>query len=821
MQKVDLQLDANGCGEALYRLSCDGKDFHYFVISQDLPESQKLDRNFAASWDIMAVLCEGSWTPDREEYLRRQVPLQRAGRGDIDTLIYARGNRSGRLFNAVVDALAAGRQPDLRELARVGYIVRTTAFIGNGQLGTRPFSGYGADHPFGAPYHAQIMAGFLLREFSFDLVNEMAAARSAGAVQLAPEICRFLGLGNAAATGLVPFLVNHPRLVGEWVASDRAALADICAQPVTPAIVERTRALVGKAAAFLAETDRPDDGVFATDATLAAGLGVARSRLDEGGDRTLTLGELRERMADGLHPGVRALLDSIFLDVLPGVADRHARIRSIDERLAPDWRGTTGSLLSVVRDRYGWALAAADREGSGAAFWYRASGAPRDLRRGLIGRRPEAEFETAMDVVPRIQALHAALEKAQDKPLADFLADHPELRHIAARVHGLADLPFAELEVDLTAMALSPFPPVRLVLALFGLDQFEAAHPKSVRGTFLQGAPIELDLRQRVADEDDQGHRWPFPLMPQKLSAGARPVIARDAIRFDAEGKWRCPYGEDAEGRETLIITPIELERGFLGLMQSGGLDLGVAEEAAVLATEAVIWQPRLAGVLVDELSAADANLGEPLRLVQSEPNRPALLSGGCAALAAAPAVLDLACARAITGAGSGLAIAHVGVAGLAAGPALAAAAARRGFIALVATCDGSTCSLTLAEDRGTSVALTEPTPISGPDAALLFNGRFDLETIKGALRNQGRARVPAGLFLACVTSGEIADALRDAMPHEPADADVLLMSANRDGVAISRDVFLALERLSARLYVSPDVEVDLRDEIIDPLKMF
>ena len=43
----------------------------------------------------MGVLCQGEWTAAREAYLRREVPKQRAGYADYDTLIYARGNRSG------------------------------------------------------------------------------------------------------------------------------------------------------------------------------------------------------------------------------------------------------------------------------------------------------------------------------------------------------------------------------------------------------------------------------------------------------------------------------------------------------------------------------------------------------------------------------------------------------------------------------------------------------------------------------------------------------------------------------------------------------
>ena len=142
IEKLRFELDREGRGEVLYRLVGGGWVFHFFLVSDKLPEAQKTDRNFAPSWDAMGVLCQGDWTAEREARLRREVPKQRAGFADYDTLIYARGNRSARLFDHVVESLAAGRQPDPKLLAPVGYILRTTAFIGNGQLGTRPFAGY-------------------------------------------------------------------------------------------------------------------------------------------------------------------------------------------------------------------------------------------------------------------------------------------------------------------------------------------------------------------------------------------------------------------------------------------------------------------------------------------------------------------------------------------------------------------------------------------------------------------------------------------------------------------------------------------------------
>ena len=97
LQRLRFDLDEEGRGEVLYRLSVGQWTFHFYCLSNKLPEDQKTDRNYAASWDAMGVLCQGEWTAEREAWLRREVPRQRAGYADYDTLVYARGNRSARL----------------------------------------------------------------------------------------------------------------------------------------------------------------------------------------------------------------------------------------------------------------------------------------------------------------------------------------------------------------------------------------------------------------------------------------------------------------------------------------------------------------------------------------------------------------------------------------------------------------------------------------------------------------------------------------------------------------------------------------------------
>jgi len=216
LDRLRMDLDAQGRGEVLYRLSDGRNPLYFFILSNSYSTADKADRSFNMNWDWMVALCEGAWTPEREDYLRRELPKQRFGRLDHQTLAYTRGNRSGRIFDQVVEVLAEGRQPDGAALARIGYIFRTTGFTANGFIGMRSYLGMESDHLLSGPYHAQMCGAFLLREYVADLVDAMAQARNPAAARLSPAMRRYLGIGNSAGLGLTPFIYNHPAMVDRW-----------------------------------------------------------------------------------------------------------------------------------------------------------------------------------------------------------------------------------------------------------------------------------------------------------------------------------------------------------------------------------------------------------------------------------------------------------------------------------------------------------------------------------------------------------------------------------------------------------------------------
>ena len=647
IEKLKFDLDNEGRGEILYRLVAGDWVFHFFLVSTKLPEELKTDRNFAQSWDAMGVLCQGEWTAAREAYLRREVPKQRAGYADYDTLIYARGNRSGRLFEHVVESLAAGRQPDARLIAPVGYILRTTAFIGNGQLGTRPFAGYEPDHPLRRPYHAQFCSAFMLREYVFDLVDHLARSRNPNAQRLAPEYRRYLGLGNAAATGLVAYVTNHPHWMHQWCLMYERTLAQAKHCPLTPRdrVSRRFGELLDKALQYFMESARPSDGVFAAEDALVADLAKLRATFDEFqrsgtiDGRTITTPwvALTEWAEQNVHPEALEVFNSIVIELHPDLVDAAADSFQADEHFELQPEMTVAALRALLRAQYDWALAPEYHEDPPSYFWYRTTNAPRDVRRGFRGLAGEFEAETPLDTVQQTQRLWSCLEVADaTTPIADIVCARPDLRHIVARVQSLAGLDYAELRANWASSTFSPFAPIRFALSFFGLEKFVAVPPKSVRGTFMQGAPIAEDVERGIDGN------WPFPLMPS-VQTTREQNVAPTLTLYTMDGDPHAVANESS----SLVIAPRELARMAQTALQGHGAALGVAEAASDLVMFAQACGRSAVASLLQHCSDGLVAHGTGTRVTYRGETHSIFDARGGSALIAAPAALDVACVQA------------------------------------------------------------------------------------------------------------------------------------------------------------------------------
>ena len=182
----------------------------------------------AEKWDATFALTTKEPDEEKLRYLKENIPLQEAGRCTSDEIILSRANKSVRLFNYVAEKLALGQQPNPAKLIEVGYLMRTTAVYGNGKFGLADFEYMRGQGLFTLPFQAEMLCVYLARNFSFDWVEHIASKMKPNSwCRLDDNLKRGLGVGNATGLGMAPFLVNHPKLISNWILTRERALQRI------------------------------------------------------------------------------------------------------------------------------------------------------------------------------------------------------------------------------------------------------------------------------------------------------------------------------------------------------------------------------------------------------------------------------------------------------------------------------------------------------------------------------------------------------------------------------------------------------------------
>jgi len=517
-------IDDVGAGTAVYRIDAGEYCWRLVVFSQVLEESKREDRVIAESWDVTLALVEGDLDEERIAELRANVPQQEGGRADKGTIIWARGNRSTRFFNAVVDKLAAGQQPDPTIFGASPYVMRSTAFYSNGKFGLADFERFPPDHPFAVPYRPHFLAGWLMREFSLDLVEHCARAVRANAVPLDPQWRRYFGLGNATGLGMVPYVINHPQILDAWTHLREVPLAEVRGRTVKldDPSVKRVQDLFARCVAYLLQGGDMDLGPFPRCTTVAAQVAQIEELLSEyaesgtiRGAHVLHPWNVLHQEAGALSPACRGTVASILIELTEDLDAIVEGGLSCDESNSVSPQMTSAELLTSIDDHYGWVSAFNfEDEAEQAYFWF-SSADNEEPRRGRRGSDPGEEVEHGTDIARAVWVLRRDLRLAvSEQSVARFLIAHPWHRGTVARVQTTAHLRYAEVHTNTLAEDFLPLNVQRLQLAVYGMENFVPQSTDWLRVTLFSGAPRIDDLTAGTADDD-----WIFTLIPRNEEA--------------------------------------------------------------------------------------------------------------------------------------------------------------------------------------------------------------------------------------------------------------------------------------------------------------
>ena len=512
-------IDAAGYGQAVYSVDLGGHTYSLVACSTPLDPDRRTDRVIAEAWDSSYVLFDGIPTQADVDRIAASAPLQEAGRFTSSDLVLSRANKSVRLFEHVADSLAQSSQPDLAMVESIGYLMRTTAVYGNGKFGIADRDRF-ADRPhLSAPFRAEMLTVYLIRGFTLDLVEHVAAQRSPEtAVTLDPAIRRFFGIGNATGLGMAPFLVSHPVLINNWMQARETALARVRA---VASADEATRA---RCAELLVRIRCHLDQWNVEDERQMARIRVLRDEMHEvqtavtddflaapkPWDRLI---ELAASLSTEAQELIVALLIELHPELVDGLVDCMAT--DFEDRLDPSM--TLDDLRAEVDANWAWAI---DTDFTSrtetAQFWY-VSEDKLEPRLGNRHEEPGAELEDALDVARCVQRLRTALGDAADgdQSLAVFLLAHPEHRFAARRVQTMARHPYSEIRDNLIGEGCLPIDMLRCKLSFFGAAKFDPKSDRWTRITLYQGAPTADELDRPDADD------WWLPVLdpPAQVTA--------------------------------------------------------------------------------------------------------------------------------------------------------------------------------------------------------------------------------------------------------------------------------------------------------------
>jgi hypothetical protein len=507
-------LDDRGHGCLVYRIDTASGPLSFVAVSNALAAEERTDRVIAEKWDTAFALVAGEAGEADIARLRRSVPKQEAGRFAASELVLSRANRSVRLFDHVVDCLVAGRQPEIADLLKVGYLLRTTAVYGNGKFGIADLDRVWGHGVFALPYQAEMLAVYMARQLSFDLVDHVARRRAPSAATLSAPCKHALGVGNATGLGMAPFLVGHPKLLDAWITARETALARVRALTAEPAHCARFASLLERASRYAAQWNTDDAPQMARIGTLRAELdGLCRDLSDRSFlAAPLPWEFLYRRAADRYSAETQEMLASLLIELEPALVDDLEQHTGADEREDMDPAMRLDDLRSLIERRYDWALAQSyDSAEARHFFWYR-SAEKDEPRLGERFAEPGADKELPVGIGFLVAELYRAVRVraalAPEEKVAHFLLAAPRWRGIVRRVQSLADLPYAEIRDNLIGADCRPVDLLRCKLAIFGAGKFDPKSDRWTRITLFQGAPL-IDELDRPGSDD-----WLFPSFP-------------------------------------------------------------------------------------------------------------------------------------------------------------------------------------------------------------------------------------------------------------------------------------------------------------------
>ena len=495
-------LDQKGFGRAVYSFSKNNRTYSLICFANEIKDEERSDRVIATKWDAAFTLHDGVPSENDIERLSKEVPKQEVGRLSYKELTLSRANKSVRLFNHVVECLSNGKQPDINILSKVGYLYRTTAVYGSGKFGLADrFRIKNRDEILG-PFRLEMMLVYLVRQFTFDQVNHIAKNKNPSlAVQLDPNICRNLGIGNSTGLGMAPFIVNHPALLNNWIFAREMALKKI--REIEKVSKEDFNIFKNCLIKSLKNvTSWHTDSEFQNEKIqkLLIDLEKFINFINKGSidNKPYLFNEIYTWIEDNLSDECIEYIVSMMMEPYDNIVNPLLKNMSADEDKyfnIPIDR-TVEELRNILEKNYSEILKIDfSKNENNQNFWF-ISKNKEEPRLADRYNDNGAELEQPLAIARDIKKLYEILFVSKNSlTVGKFLMEHNDLRHVVRRAFVTEKFPYAEIQDNTIGSNLMPIDMLRLKLSFFGAIKFDPRSDKWLRICMFQGAPLPNELK--------------------------------------------------------------------------------------------------------------------------------------------------------------------------------------------------------------------------------------------------------------------------------------------------------------------------------------
>ncbi|MBC8305161.1 MAG: hypothetical protein H8E55_56535 [Pelagibacterales bacterium] len=512
ISKSKFDLDDNGYGTAVYEITINQNIYSLVCFSQHLDNADRSDRVIAEKWDTAYSLINGKLDDQELDRLKKNVPLQESGRNSSKELILSRANKSVRLFEYVADCLSNGLQPDINEINKVGYLLRTTAVYGSGKFGLSDFINTKEATDFNQPFRAEMLSVYIIREFSVELVEHVAKKQnSTKAIKLEDKIKQHLGIGNSTGLGMAPFIIKHPKLINKWMNQYTESLNKIINKKIVSEKLSSYIQLLEKALLYLKEVTTFDEYQITKNTKTVEDLKIYINhiiKIENSTFNNLTWMDLLKFTTSNCNYDTQEIARVQLLELYPEISENLAEDMSDVEEMKINESQTLRELNSLIEKDYQWALEVDfSKKNNDYLFWY-ISSAKLEPRLGERYNEEGSELEQHLGVAKMVQKLHSIIQKENFKlSVAEYLVLNPEFRGIIRRIQSLEQYPFAEVQDNILSKETIPINMLRFKLSFFGANRYDPKSDRWLRVSFFSGAPFLSNLNKQNVDS------WGFATM--------------------------------------------------------------------------------------------------------------------------------------------------------------------------------------------------------------------------------------------------------------------------------------------------------------------